>query len=85
MTDIDTVIRDTSVLNGSSTAQEVVDVTLRGDRIIAFAPGLQCAAEWIIKANGQRLAAGFIDVHTEDDLAVIRRPTKPNRGSKRNL
>lgn len=85
MTDIDAIIRNTSVLNSSSTAQEVVGVTLRGDRIIAIAPGLLCAAEWIIKANGQTLAPGFIDIHTDDHLAVIRRPTKPNRGSTRNL
>lgn len=74
MMNCDTIIRHANVLDGCGTVPEFVDVALRGDRIIAVAPHLQCAAERVIEADGRTLAPGFIDVHTHDDLAAIRRP-----------
>jgi N-acyl-D-amino-acid deacylase len=35
---------------------------------------LECRAESVVDANGLALAPGFIDVHTHDDIAVIRKP-----------
>ncbi|HEV2324890.1 MAG TPA: D-aminoacylase [Terracidiphilus sp.] len=37
-------------------------------------PALPFEAKHVIEADGRALAPGFIDVHTHDDLAVIRRP-----------
>lgn len=74
MESCDTVIRNASVLDGSGGASERVDVALRGDRIVAVGPALREAATRVIEAEGRVLAPGFIDVHTHDDLAVIRRP-----------
>lgn len=74
MMDCDTIIRNASILDGSGAAPEVADVALGGDRIVAIAPALPCAAARVIEADGRTLAPGFIDVHTHDDLAVIRRP-----------
>jgi N-acyl-D-aspartate/D-glutamate deacylase len=74
MLNCDTVIRNASVFDGSGAAPECADVALRKDRILAVGPALQCTATQVIEAGDSALAPGFIDVHTHDDLAVIRRP-----------
>jgi N-acyl-D-aspartate/D-glutamate deacylase len=74
MVECDTMIRNASVLDGSGAAWERADVGLRGDRILAVGPALGNAAAHVIEAEGRALAPGFIDVHTHDDIAVIRRP-----------
>ncbi len=70
----DTLIRNASVLDGSGTAPEVLDVALRGDRICDIGPSLQYSSATTIDATGLSLAPGFIDVHTHDDTNVIRTP-----------
>ncbi|MGC1781028.1 MAG: D-aminoacylase [Acidobacteriaceae bacterium] len=49
-------------------------VALRGDRILEIGNLKNYTAEHIIDGEGLVLAPGFIDVHTHDDLAVIRTP-----------
>lgn len=74
MVNCDTIIRNANVLDGSGAAAERADVALCGDRILAVGPALRCASTQVVEAEGRVLAPGFIDVHTHDDLAVIRRP-----------
>lgn len=74
MLNCDTVIRNAHVFHGDGAAPERADVALREDWIVAVGPALQCSAAHVIDAQGRALAPGFIDVHTHDDLAIIRRP-----------
>lgn len=74
MAQFDIIIRNASIFDGSGASAETADVALRGDRIVAIAPELRDAATHVIQAEGLALAPGFIDVHTHDDTAVIRRP-----------
>ncbi len=70
----DTLIRNAKVLDGSGGAAELKDVALCGGRIGAIGPSLECAASAVTDAAGLVLAPGFIDVHTHDDICVIRNP-----------
>lgn len=74
MENCETLIRNANVLDGSGGPPARADVALRGDRIAAVGPALPFEAKHVIEADGRALAPGFIDVHTHDDLAVIRRP-----------
>ena len=74
MSSCDTLIRNASVLDGSGGAPELLDVALRDGIIYGMGAALNIEAQKVVDANGQTLAPGFIDVHTHDDIAVIRRP-----------
>lgn len=74
MVNCETLIRNANVLDGSGGAPARADVALQGGRIAAVGPALPYEAKQVIEAEGRALAPGFIDVHTHDDLAVIRRP-----------
>jgi N-acyl-D-aspartate/D-glutamate deacylase len=74
MLNCDTLIRNTSVLDGSGSPRELLDVALCGDRICAIGRSLQCSAAVALDADGLVLAPGFIDVHTHDDVSVIQTP-----------
>jgi len=74
MLNCDTVIRQASVLDGSGSAAESLDVALRDGRICAIEPSLECNALTTVNAEGLALAPGFIDVHTHDDIYVLRSP-----------
>jgi N-acyl-D-aspartate/D-glutamate deacylase len=74
MLSCDTLIRNAKVLDGSGSASELLDVAVRGDRICEIGPSLAYDAETSVDGNGLVLAPGFIDVHTHDDIAVIRTP-----------
>jgi N-acyl-D-aspartate/D-glutamate deacylase len=71
----DTLIRGASVLDGSGCSAELVDVGLYDGRIVAIGASLECSASAIVDGEGMVLAPGFIDVHTHDDISVIRNPT----------
>jgi N-acyl-D-amino-acid deacylase len=51
-----------------------MDIAVRGDRICEAGPSLEFRALQVVDAAGLALAPGFIDVHTHDDLSVIRTP-----------
>ncbi len=70
----DTLIRNARVFDGSGNSEKVADVAICGDRITAIGPRLALNAATSIEAEGLALAPGFIDVHTHDDLYVIRHP-----------
>jgi N-acyl-D-aspartate/D-glutamate deacylase len=70
----DILIRQANVLDGSGAAGEVFDVALSDGRIRAIGPSLQLNASTTVDGEGLVLAPGFIDVHTHDDISVIRNP-----------
>ncbi len=70
----DVVIRGALVLDGSDQAGKVADVAITGGRISAIGALDDVAASQVIDAAGLALAPGFIDVHTHDDIEVIRNP-----------
>jgi N-acyl-D-amino-acid deacylase len=74
MTDIDTIIRNGTVIDGTGAPRVRADVAIVGERIAAVgaigrSPG---AAE--IDAEGLIVAPGFIDAHTHDDRALLSMP-----------
>ncbi len=74
MLSCDTLIRNASVLDGSGSAAERVDVALCAGQIAAIGAALEASASSVMEAGGLVLAPGFIDVHTHDDLSVIHNP-----------
>jgi N-acyl-D-amino-acid deacylase len=74
MQSCDTLIRKAAVMDGGGAPAEWMDVGIADGRIVAIAPSLALHADSVVEADGLTLAPGFIDVHTHDDLYVIRRP-----------
>jgi N-acyl-D-aspartate/D-glutamate deacylase len=70
----DLLIRNARVVDGSGAAPMAADLALRNGRIEAIGSSLELDAKETIDARGLTLAPGFIDVHTHDDLAVLRTP-----------
>ncbi len=74
MSGCETLIRNSSVVDGSGGAPERLDVALRDGMICAMGASLRIDARTVVDAEGRTLAPGFIDVHTHDDIAVLRKP-----------
>jgi N-acyl-D-aspartate/D-glutamate deacylase len=72
MLSCDTLIRKASVLDGTGSAGELLDVALSNGRICAVGPDLEYKPSTLVDADGMVLSPGFIDVHTHDDISVIR-------------
>lgn len=70
----DTLIRNASVYDGSGGDPELADIAIHEGRICAIDRRLQCRPQSVTDAEGLALAPGFIDAHTHDDTAVVRRP-----------
>ena len=74
MIDCDLHIRNARILDGRDSEPVLMDVAIAGDRICDVGAGLKCRAAETYDAAGLALAPGFIDVHTHDDIAVLRNP-----------
>ena len=74
MSSCDTLIRNASVLDGSGCASKVLDVAVRDGLICDIGSGLDYHTQIVVEAQGLTLVPGFIDVHTHDDIAVIKAP-----------
>lgn len=70
----DYLFRNVTVIDGSGGEQYCADVAVQGDRIAEIAPAIRGQAVHEIDGTGRVLAPGFIDVHTHDDINVIRLP-----------
>jgi N-acyl-D-amino-acid deacylase len=70
----DTLIRNARVVDGSGADAELLDVAVRDGRICSLGPSLDLHAAEEVDAAGLALTPGFIDVHTHDDISVIRTP-----------
>jgi N-acyl-D-amino-acid deacylase len=62
--DVDLLIRNARVVDGTGSPWFVGDVAVDDGRIVALAASLDVAAGQVIEANRRVLAPGFIDVHT---------------------
>jgi N-acyl-D-amino-acid deacylase len=71
---VDLIIRNAQIVDGSGLPAYCADLAIQSGRIAAIGDlaGVQATARR--DAQGQVLAPGFIDVHTHDDLQVIRAP-----------
>jgi N-acyl-D-amino-acid deacylase len=74
MNEIDTVIRNGTVVDGTGAARFRADVAIAGDRIVALGAIGRAAGAREIDAAGQIVAPGFIDAHTHDDRALLSMP-----------
>jgi len=70
----DRIFFGASVIDGTGAAAVVADVALLADRIAAIGTLTPGTGRVEIAARGLVLAPGFIDVHTHDDLELIRNP-----------
>ena len=69
------IIANALVVDGSGSAATKKDVAIANDRIVEVGELDGWMAEERIDAAGLVLSPGFIDVHTHDDLEVIKNPT----------
>jgi N-acyl-D-amino-acid deacylase len=74
MSEIDTVIRNGTVVDGTGAARFRADVAIAGDRIVALGAIGRGAGACEIDVAGQIVAPGFIDAHTHDDRALLSMP-----------
>ena len=72
--DIDIVIRNAQVIDGTGGPTLAADVGVRGDRIVALGRVAPEPGQTVIDAAGKAVAPGFIDVHTHDDRALLNTP-----------
>ena len=70
---VDLIIRGGTVVDGSGGPAMAADVGIAGGRIVAVGPR-GTDAQRVIDARGLVVAPGFIDVHSHDDMALIRGP-----------
>ncbi|MHB1935114.1 MAG: N-acyl-D-amino-acid deacylase family protein [Acidobacteriaceae bacterium] len=69
-----TLIRNVQVADGGGGSPEMADVAIDQDRVVAIGNLRGYTAEDILDGDGKVLAPGFIDVHTHDDISVVRAP-----------
>ncbi len=73
--EVDLVIRNAIVFDGTGAPAWAGDLAVTGDRIAAIGSALDCKARDEIDAAGKALAPGFIDAHTHDDRIVLTDPS----------
>lgn len=71
---VDTLIHHAQIYDGLANDAFIADVAIVDERIVAIGELNELQALHTIDATGLCLAPGFIDVHTHDDLEVLRNP-----------
>jgi N-acyl-D-aspartate/D-glutamate deacylase len=69
----DLLIRGARVVDGTGMPAFASDIGIVGEQIAALGAHIGGEARQTIKASGMVVAPGFIDAHTHDDLAALRR------------
>jgi len=69
--ELDLVVRRGSLVDGTGEAARVVDVGVRGDRIVAVGDLSAISATRVIDADGKMVAPGFIDVQSQSVLTLL--------------
>ncbi len=70
----DLIIRNAQVIDGSGEPSMRADIAIQAGKIAALGSLENAESLAVLDAKGLILAPGFIDVHTHDDLQVIRAP-----------
>lgn len=70
----DLIIRNAQVIDGSGESPMRADIAIQAGKIAALGSLENAESLAVLDAQGLMLAPGFIDVHTHDDLQVIRAP-----------
>ncbi|MGB1199921.1 MAG: N-acyl-D-amino-acid deacylase family protein [Cognaticolwellia aestuarii] len=78
----DVLIINGEVFDGSGNVSIKQDIAIKGDKIVKLGDLKAYDALEVIDAQGLIVAPGFIDVHTHDDLEVIRNPRMLNKISQ---
>lgn len=73
----DLIIRATSIIDGTGSPAFEGDIGIVGECIVGLGTRLEGEARSEIDARGWVVAPGFIDVHTHDDVVVVRRAVVP--------
>lgn len=70
----DIIITNATIIDGSGDKPFKADLAIKNGVIVGIGDLYNLKATQIFPANGYVLAPGFIDVHTHDDMQVIRQP-----------
>jgi N-acyl-D-amino-acid deacylase len=70
----DLVVRGGTVFDGSGAEGRVMDVAVRGDRIVAMGPRLNGRGREEVTVTGLAVAPGFVDIHSHGDGSVADDP-----------
>jgi N-acyl-D-amino-acid deacylase len=73
--DVDILIKDGTVVDGTGAERIRADVAIKDDRIVAIGELGDVAAGRVIDASRRIVSPGFIDVHTHDDRALLANPS----------
>src|SRR3954452_18155633 len=73
--DMDLLLRDADVYDGTATPPRKADVAVTGGRIMAIDTRIDAHANEVVDLNGLALAPGFIDVHTHSDVSLLHDPS----------
>ncbi len=76
--DLDLVIRNARIVDGTGAPWYRGDLAVRGDSIAAIAPHIEAGSARDVDAHGQVVAPGFIDIHTHARRGIFDVPTAPN-------
>ena len=74
MRDVDLVIRNARIIDGTGGSSSEGDLAIDGGRIVAMGDTGGRGGRQEIDAKGLAVAPGFIDVHTHDDRALLATP-----------
>src|SRR5450756_605040 len=73
---LDLLIRGGEVIDGTGKKGFTADVGVQGDRIVEVGRVSDPGAAKVIEASGKKVCPGFIDIHSHNDLYVIRNDYK---------
>src|SRR5450830_627390 len=73
---LDLLIRGGEVIDGTGKKVFSADVGVQGDRIVEVGRVSDPGAAKVIEASGKKVCPGFIDIHSHNDLYVIRNDYK---------
>jgi N-acyl-D-amino-acid deacylase len=71
---LDLIIHSGTVIDGTGAARLRADVAVQGDTIVTVGDLSGVPARRWVDATGRIVAPGFIDVHTHDDVLLLRPP-----------
>ena len=72
--EVDLIISNAELFDGSGGPSVYQDIAIKGDSIVAMGALADVNSKQTIDAKGLALAPGFIDVHTHDDIELLRNP-----------